>query len=714
MNNQQEEGAIEIPIVNFIEDKTAEIDQFRSHTRIANAAAAVISHKRDLKVIGLLGPWGSGKSTVIKFIGDRLEKDQPGERILCFSYDAWLHQSDPPRRSFLEVLLRFLIVKGLTTEARWKTELSKLNRQIEDTEVRTTPTLSIAGRFLLPVILAVPFGMQLLDKDWFDEWGKINGSWLEYNGFLLGLLLVFAPILVALSLFLWWRPWDKIKSKEFWKNFWNHRSPYDGESIFSIFTNKERTSEKSTTIRSPDPTTIEFQNLFREILKEIKVDNHGKPVRFVFVIDNLDRLPEAAAVDMWGTVRSFFLGNHSEFRLPTVILPIDEQAVERMYEVDHPQDAKKLAKSFMDKTFDLSFRVTPPVLSNWQNYIATQLAYMFGPTAEAEWPVIVGSIYRDWHAEHDGSQPITPREINTILNRIGTLYTQWHGEGIHFASIAAYAICRAEIDADIFTAVRRTKWGAHRYDKDWALSFAAMHYGVLVADAAQILLDDRIKEALGAKSSTQLTSMADAPGFEMVMHNVIADPNSEISLARVTIHLKALGNIDSHWREASWAALRQRQLSRIAGEKFSAQDAEAYNAIVDAVPTAQREQYFDRLAAHYAKMPPAAFSALDATKAIAGALYHFLREARKYGHHYEFDLKAPAARYLQVLCELAKTDVIAKATSAARRLFSTTSLTASRKKRGKRRSRRHHSPRVWSISLMMKPTVRSLVHCPVR
>jgi len=190
---------------------------------------------------------------------------------------------------------------------------------------------------------------------------------------------------------------------------------------------------------------------------------------------------------------------------------------------------------------------------------------------------------------------------------------------------------------------------------------AAMHYGVPVSDAAQILLDDRIREALNAKLSAQLVNLADAPGFEMVLHNVIADSNSELAFARATIHLKALGDANTHWREATWAALRQRQLRRIVGDKFSAQDAEAYNAIIDSLPSNQRSEYFDLLADHYSEFPQNTFSTSEVTKAIASAIHYFLKEAHNYKYDPEIALKASPNRYLQVVGELAKTPSTVKA-----------------------------------------------------
>ena len=159
--------------------------------------------------------------------------------------------------------------------------------------------------------------------------------------------------------------------------------------------------------------------------------------RFLFVVDNLDRLPEAQALEMWSTIRSFFLGPASGVSLPTVILPIDEKAVERMYAAEHHGEgtAQSLAQSFMDKTFDLTFNVKKPVLSNWQAYMRKQLRFLFAEEMDDSWPYIVSSIYDHW-LQSNQDEPVTPRVINALLNSIGLLWLQWRESSIQLARAA--------------------------------------------------------------------------------------------------------------------------------------------------------------------------------------------------------------------------------------------------------------------------------------
>jgi len=228
--------------------------------------------------------------------------------------------------------------------------------------------------------------------------------------------------------------------------------------------------QRNRVTRAPEPTTIEFQAIFREIISEVSAANR----RLLFVVDNLDRLPEADAVAMWGTIRSFFLGARNPTKLPTVILPIDEQAVERMYAASHADEqAETLAKSFMDKTFDLTFRVTTPVMSDWQKYLGHQLAEVFGEHLPTDAAYIVSTLYQKY-LDGIGDGSVTPRIVNALVNEIGVYWLQWECERVSFASVAYYIIYRKSIDADIQRAVSEPQGNIRDFDPDWSVAIASV------------------------------------------------------------------------------------------------------------------------------------------------------------------------------------------------------------------------------------------------
>jgi ABC-type uncharacterized transport system ATPase subunit len=74
--------------LNFIRDEPAEEDFFRSHSRLAHAVASTLMGQAGLKVVGLLGPWGSGKSTAIRLLQKELEGGDSDHETFCFCPSA--------------------------------------------------------------------------------------------------------------------------------------------------------------------------------------------------------------------------------------------------------------------------------------------------------------------------------------------------------------------------------------------------------------------------------------------------------------------------------------------------------------------------------------------------------------------------------------------------------------------------------------------------
>ena len=52
--------------IRFLQDKPADQDFFGTHKDFAEAVASALATNPELRTIGLLGKWGSGKSTVLR------------------------------------------------------------------------------------------------------------------------------------------------------------------------------------------------------------------------------------------------------------------------------------------------------------------------------------------------------------------------------------------------------------------------------------------------------------------------------------------------------------------------------------------------------------------------------------------------------------------------------------------------------------------------
>ena len=114
----------------------------------------------------------------------------------------------------------------------------------------------------------------------------------------------------------------------------------------------------------------EYKNLLRSALSNPKR-------KLILVVDNLDRLDSENALLMWATMKTFLdygaiKGEEWSKRL-WLIVPFDPKALVRIWQNEDLSKAgnapyDQVAEPFVDKTFQLTFHVPPPVLSNWVQY----------------------------------------------------------------------------------------------------------------------------------------------------------------------------------------------------------------------------------------------------------------------------------------------------------------------------------------------------------
>jgi len=77
------------------------LDQLR-HLEIANPLGDLLALVPTSTNVGLFGPYGSGKSSILALIRQRLHSTQPG--ITCVKYDAWKYGGAALQRNFISHL----------------------------------------------------------------------------------------------------------------------------------------------------------------------------------------------------------------------------------------------------------------------------------------------------------------------------------------------------------------------------------------------------------------------------------------------------------------------------------------------------------------------------------------------------------------------------------------------------------------------------------
>ena len=363
---------------NILHEAVATDDKFpdKTHEKAANALFDLMESSDRGITIGLEGGWGSGKSTVVNFLRNRLVDQSNG--TLFFLFDAWAHKGDPLRRIFLESLVDNIDSNGNSEKLRkLKGEISGRKKIVEVKTKKTTSRLGglvSLSAILVPVGAAVLSGLNydLIQMPW-NAWGKPPNYPL-----LIGFFFAVAPAWVLL----WWRfRGDRDKGR---KKTW-----FAGDKQWDVFTADSIEDYTQDITEDGERTSIEFEQYFSQIM-DCSVGDEKPFNRALIVIDNLDRVEPEQTLAIWSILQTFFQhrshqadGTESNWQSKLwFLIPYDREGLSRVWNTngrpkDLPNDDQPLvvdknlddvAPSFLDKCFQVVAEVPEPVNSAWVDY----------------------------------------------------------------------------------------------------------------------------------------------------------------------------------------------------------------------------------------------------------------------------------------------------------------------------------------------------------
>ena len=528
-----------------VDDAPASEDVFGSHAPIAAAVGDLITTEPGGRTIGLEGGWGSGKSTVVRLLNDRL--DGSGAHVVVF--DAWAHEGDPLRRSFLETLIASVSAKGWIEEQSWGERRENLarRRRVEHTRPvsRIERPAIIAGAGAALFAILVPLGAALVEA----------GLSANRNGAFWSGVVVYAVLAVLIATGTVW--------------LLRGRSGPAGGAILSLFSVESVTETTSETIETPDPTSVEFESTFRDLMRDSLGTDSAR--RLVLVVDNLDRVSPDDARSIWATLQTF-LHHSDDGREPWldslwVMLPYDRDGIARLWDEsvtdgsDEMQPPATLADSFIDKSIQVRFEVPLPLLSDWRTYLETTLRLALPDCDEADGY----AAYRLYaHRLADSDRAPSPREIKQYVNRIGALHRRWQHK-LPFASLAYYA----SLGIDGVKVADRLRQGTlpeseleDLLDDDVDAHLAAVAFNTGSERARQLLLGPLLERALTRDISDELVELLDRPGFwEALPQSPIVQPGmgtpALLKAAARLLDVPEPQRPDAEWRDITIQFARQ-------------------------------------------------------------------------------------------------------------------------------------------------------------
>lgn len=402
-------------------------DQFKggAHKKLAKVIAEEIQNDQNCSIIGIDGGWGSGKSNLVGMVEKELtDESNPGllGKYHFFTYDAWGHQNDYPRRSILEELTAF-VTKGeepILNSDDWRIRLDNLLAKKKKTTTKTVPSLNYALVVLALMVALTPVINSIAGKIPTKE-GKIIFTCLVY-----GVAIVWTCV----------KHYCNMKAHNQRINFENFFT-----ELFLIYQDKIKEDEKYETISEREPSTRQFKDWMFDINKDLV--KRGKYL--VVVIDNMDRLPKLKVQELWSAIHSFF--SEEKYSNIRVVVPFDRAHIRNAFQSEdivnnNQKDSNEIAvygDDFINKTFYIVYHVSPPILSDWKDYFVQQWHSAFGEEAEVDNAVMM--VYDMMTKEH------TPRKIVAFINEFVTIKNIAE-ESIPDKYIALFIFGRATIATD--------------------------------------------------------------------------------------------------------------------------------------------------------------------------------------------------------------------------------------------------------------------------
>ncbi|HRE78476.1 MAG TPA: P-loop NTPase fold protein [Flavobacterium sp.] len=403
-----------------------------SHRKISNSIISIIENQSNLidkQIIGLEGDWGTGKSNIIKIIEEEISKrNDLKDKYLHYTFDTWTHQEDLTRKSIIIELINSLRNNiDSFNSSNWIDKEAQLSQKRISKNTKHFPQVKLYYIFLVIGFVIIKF-VNEIKKQVIN--GKLYGYYdnsLNYikNEFYINFSNSISPTYIyklvpylffLISLILFFKSfyndykvnYKKDKKDKSKLTFWG----LVGKSFYWISGEKLETNSDET-ITETEPSNLRFRNFLNDIDYELIA--HNKTL--ILTIDNTDRLTNEKLKSIWSTINIFFAENNNSIFLKNIWLII-------------PYDSKKVINSFeeegigiglLEKTFAVTFKVPPPLISNWELFFKLCFNKTFDKINinEKEHEIeILLKVYENNEKE------ITPRRIINFINQLATHYIQ--------------------------------------------------------------------------------------------------------------------------------------------------------------------------------------------------------------------------------------------------------------------------------------------------
>lgn len=503
----------------------ADLFEGKSQDKIAEVISEVITNN-NFQVVGIDGAWGTGKSNLVEIIKTKLNNHN------FFMYDVWGHQEDDQRKAILVELTEFISCEKrnlVANKSKWEEKLKKLLSKEKEVTTINRPYLSVGFIFSLFSIVYIPT-VNVFKDSMVDFFGIEKILWK--------LLLVAFPIFIVLGIYVY----NFFSCWCYYKNGFLDSFKLASQKTFQVYTNKQEEETKIETISENEPSVRDFRNWLKEI------DSDLKDKKVILVFDNFDRLPKKHILSIWSSIHIFFA--EEKYKNIKVIIPFDRLHIKNAFkELNSDNSDTDYANDYINKTFDLVYRVSQPILSDWKDFFKTKWLDAFGEVDEEEYLKVL-QIYETFR------EKITPREIIVCINEIVSI--KLLDDSIPDRYIAIFVLNKDEILESPLKAISIAKFlkgldYLYMEDEDFQKHITALAYQIKPDNALEVVYTKQLKDCIINSKNDIFKEISKTMIFDKIIDSVIHELSNNNNLILVLdkieedakiskIHLKSIWN----------------------------------------------------------------------------------------------------------------------------------------------------------------------------
>lgn len=465
------------------------------------------------KVIGLDGEFGSGKSTILNMLGQKLMVSEPASRVWFF--DCEQNYQGSIKSNFIE-LFTDVLLKDAVSKVSAETLRSARDKALGRLFTYRKKTTSRVSAWAMALLTSLFFSATSFRELSVLFRGKDAAElWL----YAVHAFAFISPMLVLLG--------AKMA----------HRTVNEGDQKWSLLSLFKGSSDDYINEKIEVAKEVTPLDLKRTLSEQLSVVS---AYQYVVILDNLDRLPKDSLRAVWSDLE-IFTSVAAAANL-TVVVPFCSTKVATYLKADG--DRRYDAKDFIAKKFPVIFRAPPVIASGWKGGFRQLWTHSFqGASADV---VEHCALLLQRHTPML-SGVVTPRLQKKFINDIATT-SLVVGDGPSLLSIAAHLLlCKyndypldeilrvngfspeyeTEVGKAVATSVAETKvllssLLGENMDNGWEIQLLQIHFLTSSEIAIAELLDDPLAKAVEDRDSERLFELASLFGFSDAFKRLLA------------------------------------------------------------------------------------------------------------------------------------------------------------------------------------------------